>query len=126
MGGRGEDEERWAERIARGLRRALGLAGVLTPVPKALEANTILVGPTQVLRPSQGGVFVPNLRARDVGTIVERGTELGYLVDPVSYSVIETYNAPFDQTAILLIRPTLARIEGGAMTYVIAEPRAGS
>ncbi len=124
MGGRSEHEERWAERITCGLRRALGLANVLTPVLKPLEGGPILVGPTSVLRPNQGGVFVPTLRAGDVGRIVAHGTQLGYLVDPATYSVIETYDAPFDQTAILLLRPTLARIEGGAMTYVIAEPQA--
>lgn len=122
MGGRSEHEERWAERIARGLRRALGLAGVLNPVHEALQTTPQLVGPTSVLRPSRGGVFVPMLRAEDVGTVVPRGTQLGYLVDPATFAVIETYEAPFEKTAILLLRPTLARIEGGAMTYVIAQP----
>jgi hypothetical protein len=34
--------------------------------------------------------------------------------------VVETFEAPFPETAILLLRPTLARVEGGAMTYVVA------
>ena len=75
-----------------------------------------------VLRPSQGGVFIPTVRTNAVGTIVSGGTQLGQLIDPVSQQVIETFTAPFDQTAILLLRPMIARLEGGAMTYVLSEP----
>jgi predicted deacylase len=124
MGGRSDDEERWAERIAAGLRRVLGVAGVLTPAPEPTEAASIPVGPTQVLRPSRGGIFTPALRARDIARIVPQGTVLGYLLDPATRQTVETFRAPFPQTAILLLRPMLARMEGGAMTYVVAEPLA--
>ncbi len=123
MGGRSEDEERWADRIAQGLRRVLGNAGVLAARPEATVPPAIPVGPTHVLRPSRGGIFVPELRARDIARVVPAGTPLGYLLDPVTRQVLETFRAPFPQTAILLLRPMLARVEGGAMTYVVAEPR---
>jgi hypothetical protein len=121
MGGRSEDEEKWAERIAVGLRRALGIGGVLTPTAAA-ESKPRLVGPTTVLRPSRGGIFMPRVRATDVGTIVDGGTILGQLLDPVTQQVLETFEAPYPKTALLLLRPTIAQIEGGAMTYVVAEP----
>lgn len=127
MGGRSEYEEQWADRIAQGLRRALGVAGVLTGSsyleqgPRG-EVNNIPVGPSTVLRPSRGGIFMPQMRANEVGTIVSGGTALGYLLDPVTRQVIETFTAPYPKTALLLLRPMIARIEGGAMTYVIAEP----
>jgi hypothetical protein len=123
MGGRSHLEERWADRIATGLRRALGIAGVLTPVETdELAEQSVEVSGTMVLRPSRGGVFIPRLRATDVGTLVERGTVLGHLHDPVTMNVLETFAAPFESTALLLLRPMMARLEGGAMTYVIAEP----
>jgi len=122
MGGRSDDEERWAERIAAGLRRVLGVTGVLTPVPPP-DTASIPVGPTRALRPSRGGIFVPELRARDIARVVPADTVLGHLLDPVTRHVAETFRAPFQQTAILLLRPMLARVEGGAMTYVVAEPK---
>ncbi len=122
MGGRSEVEESWADRIATGLRRALGLAGVLTPVGDLPPNQSIPVGPSTVLRPSQGGIFLPIARADQVGTIVEKGTVLGHMLHPVTQEIIETFSAPFDQTALMLLRPTMVRLEGGAMTYVIAEP----
>jgi predicted deacylase len=126
MGGRSEVEMQWADRIATGLRRALGLAGVLTPAKDESISRPVPVGPSTVLRPSRGGIFLPQIRTPDVGTIVPGGTVLGQLLDPVTQAVIETFTAPFARTAILLLRPTIARIEGGAMTYVVAQPLNGS
>ncbi|MHB8624813.1 MAG: succinylglutamate desuccinylase/aspartoacylase family protein [Aggregatilineales bacterium] len=121
MGGRSHYENVWAERIASGLRRALGVVGVLTPAPGTAPAAT-LVGPSVVLRPSRGGIFMPEVHADMVGAIVPAGTVLGHLLDPVTYQAVETFRAPYPETALLLLRPMIARIEGGAMTYVIAEP----
>ena len=43
-------------------------------------------------------------------------------VDPVTHETLEEFRAPYPQTALLLIRPTMSRLEGGAMTYVVSEP----
>jgi len=122
MGGKSEQEEIWADRIALGLRRALALAEVLTPVTLPNHYDTIPVGESVVLRPSRGGLFVPRLRTSDVGTIVPAGTLLGELLDPFTLEVVERFEAPFARTAVMLLRPAVTRIEGGAMTYVVAEP----
>ena len=122
MGGRSEYEASWAKRIAVGLRRALGVAGVLTPYAVPADAS-LPVGPSTVLRPASGGIFMPRVRAEAVGTLVPGGTVLGEVVDPVTQVTLETFVAPFPQTALMLLRPMIARIEGGAMTYVVAEPK---
>jgi predicted deacylase len=122
MGGRSEREWWWAYHIANGLERMLHAAGVLGTAVAPSPTKSIPVGQTQVLRPSRGGIFVPQLREQDVGHIVSDGTVLGRLHDPLTFETVETFIAPFPQTALLLLRPTMARIEGGAMTYVVAEP----
>ena len=125
MGGRSEDEEQWAERIAGGLYRAMIAAGILAEGELFADPGTeaIPVGSTTVLRPASGGVFIPVLRAAHVGTIVPKGTLLGHIIDPTTQQIIESFHAPFEQTAIMLLRPMIAQIEGGAMTYVVAQPR---
>lgn len=123
MGGRSADEEIWARRIADGLRRALQIAGVLRGEAEMPAVRSIPVGSTRVLRPSSGGVFIPRLRQEAIGTIVPEGTVLGELIHPATQQVIETFTAPYPQTALMLLRPMIARIEGGAMTYVVAEPQ---
>ena len=124
FGGRSPDEARWADHLATGLRRALGVVGVLKtdaslPAPKH---KPILVKPTRVLRPSSGGLLIPAIDHTKIGTLVDGGTLLGTLVDPVTHETIEEFRAPYPKTALLLLRPTMSRLEGGAMTYVVSEP----
>jgi predicted deacylase len=123
MGGRCGDEEEWSARIARGLRRALGVAEVMTFAPyEPGLPEPVKVGPTQVLRPSKEGIFSPVLGVKSVGTVVAEGTVLGRLLDPVTMEAVEDFEAPYPETAILLLRPRLAVVEGGAMIYVVASP----
>ena len=119
-GGRGSS----AGRASQGLRRALAACGILKPdlsLPKP-KHQAILVKPTRVLRPSRGGLLLPTVDHTRIGTLVEESTLLGTLVDPVTFEVLEEFRAPYRQTALLLLRPTMARLEGGAMTYVVSEP----
>ncbi len=123
MGGRSPDEAKWAQHIATGLRRALSVCGVLRPDPTTPPAGVAIpLKPTVVLRPSRGGILQPAVDHTRIGTLVEQGTLLGTLVDPVTFETIEEFRAPFPQTALMLLRPTMTRLEGGAMTYVVSEP----
>ena len=124
FGGRSPDEARWAEHLATGLRRALGVIGVLRPDASlpAPKHKAILVKPTRVLRPSSGGLLIPSVDHTKIGTLVDGDTLLGTLVDPVTHETIEEFRAPYARTALLLLRPTMSRLEGGAMTYVVSEP----
>lgn len=124
MGGRSRDEMYWRTRIADGLARVLTNEKVLGLEPAPAQAS-LKVGPTQVLRPANGGIFVPTLREEAVGTLVEEGCELGRVLDLYSLEEKEVFRAPFSQTALLLLRPHIGVIEGGAMTYVVAEPKEG-
>lgn len=123
MGGRGPDERQWAERVAEGLLRALCLIGAvdagLAPAP---VDPPIAVRGTTVLRPAQGGIFLPALDAAHIGAIVERGTLLGQLRHPATFALLEEFRAPFQETALLLLRPFVAQVEAGAMTYVLSQP----
>ncbi|MEM6430972.1 MAG: M14 family metallopeptidase [Deinococcota bacterium] len=120
MGGCSAEEMHWRTRIARGLERILVHEGMLelatSPPPSSLK-----VGSSQVMRPRSGGIFVPSLRKDAVGTVVARGRELGKLLDLYTLTERELFTAPYDQTALLLLRPHVAVLEGGAMTYVVAE-----
>jgi predicted deacylase len=120
MGGRCSEEEYWANKIAVGIRRALKLVGILKNEEITYEYRSIPVGRSNVLRPTRGGIFMPKLRSKRVGTIILEGMELGCMVDASSFEVVETFMAPHTKTALLLLRPTLAKIEQGAMTYVVA------
>jgi predicted deacylase len=122
VGGAGQNEERWAELVAGGLRRALALAGVVSPEagPALAEESRLLSGPATSLRTSAPGLYHPTLREDDVGRLVARGTEIGRLIDPLTLRIVETYTAPYDETAVILLRPTIAVMEGGEMVCVLS------
>lgn len=120
MGGRGAQEESWAERIATGLRRALGKSGVLTEADLP-AASSVPGGATTPIRASTAGIFLPVARESDLGTIVPQGTIIGHLLEPVTNDILETFRAPYARTALILLRPTLARVEGGGLACAVAE-----
>lgn len=120
MGGRGEWEER-IEAVAKGLRHALGQAGVMTPVD-AEGADPIVSTAMTALTTSAPGIYRPVIRERGLGSVVEAGTLIGELLDPVSSQVIEPFVAPYERSCLALLRPTLARIEGpGKVVAVVAD-----
>lgn len=120
MGGKCGEENSWADKLSGGIRKALGLAEVLKIAELKNDCKSISVGKTNVLRPSKGGILIPELDSKNVGTIVKKGTILGRIVDPATFKTIEIIDAPYPQTAVLLLRPMLTTIEQGAMTYVVA------
>jgi uncharacterized protein len=119
MGGRCDEEDFWADKIARGLIRCLGTTGVINRRSPVNDVST-KVGDILTLRPSRGGVFIPILKSKDVGKVVEKGTVLGHLCDSATFKVLEEFKAPYEWTAILLLRPYITKIEQGAMTFVVA------
>lgn len=125
MGGRSRDELLWRNRITAGLECVLYNLGWLEiQAPPAAAPKAIEVGESEVLRPASGGIFIPTLREEAVGTVVRQGTELGQVLGLNTLQPLETFIAPYPQTALLLLRPHISVIEAGAMAYVIAEPKA--
>lgn len=124
MGGRSQFEAAWADKIADGLIRALVKVGIVEAqtAPSPI-AEAIPVQATTVLRPTIGGVFIPTLDASHIGTLVAKDTLLGTMIHPMTQAVIEEFRAPYDETALMLLRPFVAQLEGGAMTYVVSQPK---
>lgn len=124
MGGRGRNEIAWRDRLASGVRRVLERERILvSKTPPADPGQE--VGLSTVLRPPIGGIFVPAVREDHVGTVVQQGTELGTVLDMNTLEPRHVFTAPYPQTALLLLRPHICIVEGGAMTYVVAEPKGG-
>ena len=121
MGGRCQFENDWIIKLANGLKRALKLTGVINS--ENLESQNTqpqLVGPTKTLRSNKGGIFIPNIKEETVGTIVRKGSILGTLINPVTMDCEQIFKSPFEKTAVLLLRPRISVVEGGAMIYVVA------
>lgn len=124
IGGIGSVEEKWADRIAEGIERALNQAGVIKTPNVHPASQSRVMGPSKVLRPSKGGTYQPEMRESDIGRIVPQGTIIGRLLDPVTGDVVETFTAPFKETGLLLLRPTMINADGATVLAIVAEPKA--
>jgi len=123
VGGRSSKEMYWTERNAKGLERALFNLGVLALAkPPAAAEKAIEVGKTEAMRAKVGGIFVPSLREDAVGTIVPAGTEMGKILDLHTLAELQVFVAPYERTAMMLMRPQICTIEGSALVYVVAKP----
>jgi predicted deacylase len=123
MGGIGSEEEAWANRVSSGIERALNAAGIIDTENKTPKSKSIAVGPSKVVRPSKGGVYLPVMKEKDVGTVVKGDTVTGHLLDPVTMGVVETFKAPYPETAMLLLRPGLIQVEGATVLQIVAQPK---
>lgn len=123
VGGRSGKEMYWTERNVKGLERALHNLGVIrldgppAPAEKATEVSA-----TEPMRAKVGGIFVPTLREDAVGTIVKAGTEMGKILDLHTLAELQVFTAPYERTAMMLMRPQICTIEGSALVYVVAKP----
>lgn len=123
VGGCSGAEMYWCDQIVKGLERVLYNLDVLaldTPPEDAQKA--IEVSKTEAIRTRVGGIFVPSVREEAVGTIVPAGTELGKILDLHTLKELEVFQAPHEQTAMMLLRPEICVVEGSALIYVIAKP----
>ena len=123
VGGRSSREMLWTERNAIGLSRALiGLGVLALDAPPPPAAPAVDIGASQPMRAKVGGIFVPTLREDAVGSIVPKGTELGKILDLHTLAELQVFTAPFERTAMMLMRPQICTIEGSALVYVVATP----
>ena len=123
VGGRSRDEMLWCGRIVKGLERVLYNLDVLVLAEKPAPAKKAIdVSKTEAIRSRMGGIFVPTLREEAVGTIMPAGTEMGKILDLHTLSELEVFTAPYEKTAMMLMRPEICVVEGSALIYVIAEP----
>ncbi len=123
VGGRSSREMYWTGRNAEGLERALHRLDVLAlDPPPAPAPKSIDVGATEAMRAAVGGIFVPTLREDAVGTIVPAGTEMGKILDLHTLTELQVFTAPYEHTALMLLRPQICTVEGSALVYVVARP----
>ncbi len=123
MGGCSRDEMVWSGRITQGLERVLCNLGVLAlENPPAPAKKAIEVEKTEAIRSRLGGIFVPTLREEAVGTVIPAGVEMGKILDLHTLEELEIFTAPYEKTAMMLMRPEVCVVEGSALIYVVAAP----
>jgi predicted deacylase len=118
LGGGLTAQEPYALLTVTGIKNILRRLGMLTGAAPAPGRQTLLHR-IDVLRPHQGGLYVPVVD--QVGVKVACGDLLGQVVSPMDLSVLEEMRSPLAQGVMILTHPTAHRIEPGDYGYMIGD-----
>jgi predicted deacylase len=118
IGGGGQLDANYLARGVAGvlnvLRRAGALEGEVVPAPSQLLLHEL-----RIVRPRHGGIHTPVVGAERLGETVPKGTVLGQVRDPQTFELLETFEAPFDPTHLVLVRGSLNRVHPGDYGYML-------
>lgn len=114
----------WYELSAKRLDNFLSAMGMIE-APRTLPEKQLLMRQRFIVRMDHGGLFIPEVGVEALSTIVEGETLLGRIVDPHSIETIAEVRAPYEQSAILMMRPTMSRVNPGDYGYIISDASTG-
>lgn len=120
MGGGLAADDQYIERGVAGVLSSLRHLGMLPGEP-IVAPNPIIVERLDYIRPRQGGLLVPDVGITDLGTVVPRGTVLGRIYSPYIFEELEVFEAPFERTALILLRGAVTRVQPGDFVYMLGE-----
>jgi len=106
-----------AERILRKLGVVDGPIGTAEP--------RIVVRKGGALRPSHGGLFIPEVGHEVLDGTVPGGTILGRVLAPDTFEELEAIRAPYPRTAVMMVRSRISKVHPGEYAYIVADEGSG-
>jgi predicted deacylase len=100
--------------------------GMMSGEPVLPDRQLVMRGGRSLPRIQSGGVFYPDLGIAALSTLVPGGTQLGHVVDPHTFEVVQRFIAPYEQSAILSCRPAVGRVNPGDYAYIIGDGTTGT
>lgn len=94
--------------------------GMLEGAPRPIHKTQWLLKERRLLRPTNGGLFIPTLGSEYLNAVVSAGTVLGQVLDVTTLEEIETLVAPYEETVILQMRHAVSRVQPGSYSYILA------
>lgn len=114
----------WYDLAARRIDNFFDAMGMIQS-QRTLPERQLLMRQRYLVRMDHGGVFIPEVDVDALSTIVEGGTVLGRIIDPHANEVIQEVRAPYEQSAILMMRTTMSRVNPGDYGYIISDAGTG-
>lgn len=102
--------------VLNAMRQLGSIPGKVVPAP----AQTLLTK-MKILRPSYGGMLVPEIPVERLGQAVTEGTLLGRTHDAQTLEVLEEFRAPFAQTHLVLLRGVISKVHPGDYAYMLGD-----
>lgn len=94
-------------------------------VTPTMPDQQLLMYERYLVRIDHGGIYIPEVGVEGLSTIIEGGTLLGRVVDPHSIDTIQEVRAPYEQSAILMMRTSMTRVNPGDYGFIISDASTG-
>lgn len=112
--------ESYQEKAVRGVLNILVYLGMLEG-EIILPAQQDVVMSRTLIRPKNGGLFVPEVSYEALGKVVQKGTVLGRVLDPHTFEELERIEAPYEKSIMIMMRGILSRVNPGDYGYIIGD-----
>lgn len=120
LGGCAYDRPGYLERCVRGTLNVMARLGMIDAEVETPERQMVMRRRT-LLRPKNGGLFIPEAGFEKLGKSVPGGTVLARVVSAQTFEELEVLSAPFDSTVLIMMRGVLSRVSPGDYAYILGD-----
>ena len=114
----------WYELSARRIDNFLDAMGMIQ-AQRTLPEKQLLMRDRYIVRMDHGGIYIPEVEVDALSTLVQGGTLLGRVVDSHSTQTVQEVRAPYDSSAILMMRTNMSRVNPGDYGFIISDAGTG-
>ncbi|MEX1358166.1 MAG: succinylglutamate desuccinylase/aspartoacylase family protein [Gaiellaceae bacterium] len=119
LGGGQQRNDHYLAKGIRGARNVMKAIGMLDGEPE-IPFGQRIVHEVELVRPHHGGLLLSAVDATRLGEAVAAGTELGRVVSPYTFEVLEVLTAPFDPSLLVLVREQVTKVDPGDFGFIVA------
>jgi predicted deacylase len=95
----------------------LGMIGGEAVLPR----EQVLMRDRALVRPRNGGLFIPEVGFDMLGQAVPKNAMLGRVISPHSFEELEVLKAPYEETVLIMLRGVLSRVNPGDYGYILGD-----
>jgi predicted deacylase len=104
----------------RGVFNIMKVLGMIEGEP-VLPQKQWLIKDRPLIRPKNGGMFYPLCGPEYLNKVVRKGTKIAEIRNPLTLKVIETIEAPCEETVFLDMRGLMAKVHPGDYAYILGD-----
>ncbi|HRN29159.1 MAG TPA: succinylglutamate desuccinylase/aspartoacylase family protein [Terrimesophilobacter sp.] len=88
---------------------------------KVLPKKQYLMRRRVLVRPTNGGMFQPEVHMDRLGKAVKGGTVLARVFNAQTFEELDVFTAPYDETIMIMMRGLLSRVNPGDYAYILGD-----
>lgn len=116
--GGGANNDYYIRQCLKGIENVMILLGMMDGQVDYAQKQTVIKDMC-VLRPRNGGIFVPSAGIETINTVISKEDVLGEVYSPYTFALLETFHGIYEKNMMLLLRPEICEIEAGDFTYIL-------